>query len=327
MARVICAGHCNWDVTLRVDDLPEPDGEATVREETGARGGSAANVASVLAGLGVDPAILASVGDDDHGAAALADLRAAGVDCGHVRVLAGATTSVKYCVVADDGRVMVLGHDGRNEAYDPSDLPAETLAGAACLHLTGQAPETAAGLARRGREAGLPVTFDPGRRITRRDYADAIGLADLVFVNRAEADALDLDALAAGAIGGESATRAPIDGFERAADRSAVARTDATPGRPAVVVKRGASGAELRTPDGRRDVHPGFAVDPVDTTGAGDAFAAGYLAARLDGEPIPAALARANACGALAARSVGPSGLVSPGAVADLLAGETASSR
>jgi len=250
MARVICAGHCNWDVTLRVDDLPEPDGEATVREETGARGGSAANVASVLAGLGVDPAILASVGDDDHGAAALADLRAAGVDCGHVRVLAGATTSVKYCVVADDGRVMVLGHDGRNEAYDASDLPAEALAGADCLHLTGQAPETAAGLARRGREAGLPVTFDPGRRITRRDYADAIGLADLVFVNRAEADALDLDALAAG-----------------------------------------------------------------------------YLAARLDGEPIPAALARANACGALAARSVGPSGLVSPGAVADLLAGETASSR
>ncbi|MCO8268933.1 carbohydrate kinase family protein, partial [Haloferax sp. AB510] len=50
MSRVICAGHVNWDVTLRVDALPEPDGEATVESRVGAGGGSAANVASGLVG-------------------------------------------------------------------------------------------------------------------------------------------------------------------------------------------------------------------------------------------------------------------------------------
>ena len=64
--RVVCAGHVNWDVTLRVEALPEPDGEAAIVEQSGSTGGSAANVARVLAGLGVDPIIVGSVGADGH---------------------------------------------------------------------------------------------------------------------------------------------------------------------------------------------------------------------------------------------------------------------
>ncbi len=59
----------------------------------------------------------------------------------------------------------MLGNDGANEAFNASDLPAETLAEADHLHLTGQNPTTAATLARDAAAADVPVSFDPGRRL------------------------------------------------------------------------------------------------------------------------------------------------------------------
>jgi ribokinase len=79
-----------------------------------------------------------------------------------------------------------------------------------------------------------------------------------------------------------------------------------------VVVKHGGDGATIYTPEGSAS-HAGFAVDPVDLSGAGDAFAAGFLAAVVDGERsvgsaeaavYTEALAVGNACGALAAQDV-----------------------
>ncbi|MFB6176342.1 MAG: carbohydrate kinase family protein, partial [Halobaculum sp.] len=120
-------------------------------------------------------------------------------------------------------------------------------------------------------------------------------LADLVFVNEREADAL---------------------GAEPWGD---TLRADAT-----LVVTLGSDGAEVRTPDTTHR-HDGFAIEPLDTTGAGDAFASGFLAARggaVDGTAAADALdatatvdssarsfddtlAVANACGAIASRELG----------------------
>jgi sugar/nucleoside kinase (ribokinase family) len=75
-------------------------------------------------------------------------------------------------------------------------------------------------------------------------------------------------------------------------------------GCPLVIVKRGARGALARTPEGTVEAAaPPVAV--VDTTGAGDSFDAGFLAARLAGEGPAAALALACACGALSTRALG----------------------
>ncbi|WP_224448917.1 carbohydrate kinase family protein [Haloprofundus salilacus] len=271
MPRVICAGHVNWDVTLRVDHLPEPDGEAVIEAETGAGGGSAANVAGGLAGLDVRTTLFGSVGDDDHGTEVRAELADAGVDC-ETLVRADGATAVKYLVVADDGRVMVLGRDGANEAFSATDLAAERLAAADHLHLTSHDPETAATLVDRAHAVGVPVSFDPGRRVGDRGFEGALDGADVVFLNDREAAAA-LDA-----------------------DLSPEGRT--------FVLKHGPRGAEVRTST-ETHTHPGFAVDTVDTTGAGDAFAAGFLASRLGGGGYDRALAVANACGALAASSLG----------------------
>lgn len=273
MSRVICAGHVNWDITLRVDRLPEPDGEASIRAQTGAGGGSAANVATGLAGLDVPVSLLGSVGDDDHGRATTQELADNGVDCDPVRTVSG-ETAVKYLVVDGGGEVFVLGRAGANEAFRAADLSDALLADADVLHLTSQRPKTAAALAERAADAGLLVSFDPGRRLGERDYSATLDRADFVFLNDREATTA-------------------LDQWDGGPD-----------GATTVVLKHGARGGEVRRGD---DVvaHPGFAVDPVDTTGAGDAFAAGFLASRLRGDDDATALAVANACGALAARAAG----------------------
>lgn len=272
MGGVICAGHVNWDVTLRVDRLPERDGEAVIERQTASGGGSAANVAGTLAGLDVSVSLLGSVGDDDEGAAARAELEATGVDCSHVVKVAGVPTTTKYLVVDARGDTMVLGHEGANEAFEAADLPPTAFVATDHLHLTSQPPETAVRLAQRARDAGVAVSFDPGRRVGDRDFEATLSLADVVFLNDREAAAL---------------SSAP----------------DSVDGR-IVVVKHGQDGAAVHADDGTY-THSGLDVDPVDTAGAGDAFAAGFIAARREGAGYERALAVANVCGALASRTTG----------------------
>lgn len=286
--RVVCAGHVNWDVTLRVTELPDPDGESHVHDRREAGGGSASNTAAVLAGLGCEPVLLGSVGDDEYGRLALEELVETGVDCTHVQRVAGAETTVKYLLVDDGGEVMVLANNGANERFETEALPADCLRSATHLHLTGQRPDTALALGRRARETGASVSVDPGRQFDDREFAPVLELADTVFFNEPEA-----------AVARE---RGLADG-----------ETTLT------VCKRGDGGAVARGPDGTV-AHPGFAVDTVDTAGAGDALAAGFLAARLDGAGLERALAVGNGCGALAAQRVGARVSLSWAQVEQLLA-------
>lgn len=282
---VLCAGHINWDVTIHVDSLPEPDGEVAIRRRIQSGGGSAANVAAGLVGLDVAAALYGSVGGDDTGGLALRELDRAGVDCGHVFIDPERTTSVKYLVVDETGEVMVFSNAGANESFCTETVSAALLAGVDHLHLTSQSPETAALLATLASDLGLSVSFDPGRRVADRAYDDALASTDLLFLNQREAD--------------------------RVAAAGVLSPTD--PDELTVVVKHGGDGATVYTPEGETS-HPGFVVDPVDLTGAGDAFAAGFLATVVGGggslQPSDEATAYAdalavgNACGALAARDV-----------------------
>lgn len=288
MGRIIAAGHLNWDVTLRVTALPDPDGEARITEQHRAGGGSAANVASALAGFDLEAGLIGSVGTDPHGRMATRELRATGVDTAGVVTVEGETT-VKYIVVDEAGEVMVLANDGVNEAVGPEDLDPDVLEGAAHLHLTGQRPDTAARLIELAGEAGVTVSFDPGRRVEQRAYEPLLDRVDVLLLNEREA-------------------RAVLP----AASGEAVAAA-ASPDR-VIVVKRGPEGATVYTGEAVYD-HPGFDVAAVDTTGAGDAFAAGFIAATVggltvdEGEPAKADYERAlrigNACGALTVQAAG----------------------
>ncbi|MFC6940359.1 carbohydrate kinase family protein [Salinirubellus sp. GCM10025818] len=267
--RVVCAGHVNWDVTLRVDSLPTPDSESVVTDRRESGGGSAANVAAALANLDVDASLVGSVGTDEHGELARRELVAAGVDTDPIQTVEG-RTAVKYLLVGEGGEVAVVDDGGVNESFRVDALPPDLFDGGAVCHLTSQRPDTAARLAELASEAGLVVSFDPGRRFGERDYGATLELTDVLFVNDREAD------------------HAP-----------------ALPADCRVVRTHGADGATLEGPDLVFE-HPGYDLESVDTTGAGDAFAAGFHAARLRGADTERALASANACGAIAATVTGP---------------------
>jgi len=285
--KVIAAGHLNWDVTMYVDRLPGPDGEVRIDRLEQSGGGSAANVAVGLVDLGGRAIVYGSVGGDESGALALRGLANAGVDPGHVLIDADQPTSVKYVIVDGQGELCMLANEGANEAFSAADLDRDTLAQADHLHLTSQEPETATALSTAAHETGATVSFDPGRRVGERGYEEVLAAADLLFLNAREAEAV--------------AETTDIDPWE--------------PDDRVVAIKLGGDGASIRTPHG--DVsHPGFPIDPVDTTGAGDAFAAGFLATTLrdpsitgdgfshDPRDYELPLLVGNACGALGAGAI-----------------------
>lgn len=288
MSSVVVAGHINWDVTLRVDRLPEADDEAAIRNRSCAGGGSAANVAVGLASLGVDAGLIGSVGNDDHGSQVLESLRVAGVDVEGVVTVSG-PTSVKYLLVADSGNVAILGNDGVNEALQPADVDSSWLTGADHLHLTSQRPDTAMTLLEAAIDQEMTVSVDPGRRGPDREFDTLIERADLVFVSAREAAGL---------------FETPEDPYVR----------DQT-----VIVTEGEQGATAYTPNGSH-YHSGYEVDVVDTSGAGDAFVAGFLDQWLAHQDCPKALAYANACGALASATKGARSRVDPDAIMTLIA-------
>lgn len=267
--RVVCAGHVNWDVTFRLDRLPDPDDEAHIRSQRQGGGGSAANVAAALCGLDVGAGLVGSVADDEHGLLVRRGLSDAGVDLDGLRVVDG-QTAVKYLLVDDDGEVAVLGTEGANEAVGPDDVDPAYVTAGEHVHLTSQRPETAVRIAEVATDAGLGVSFAPGRRVADRDYGPVLERADVLFLNEREA----------------AAVRRPDD------DRT-------------LVVTHGSDGATLESPDGDAS-DGGYDADAVDTTGAGDAFAAGFLAAWLERRDAAEALSVGNACGALAAAAEGP---------------------
>ncbi|WP_435346189.1 carbohydrate kinase family protein [Haloarchaeobius sp. HRN-SO-5] len=275
MARVLTAGHVNWDVTLRVDRLPEPDGESRILSQRTSGGGSAANVAVALSRLDVEPSLVGSVGDDEHGHLARRELDQVGVDLRGLLTVPDTETTVKYLLVDETGEVAVLGNDGANEAVRPDDVAPEHVQSVDHVHLTSQRPDTAARIAELAADAGIRVSFDPGRRLADRDFSAALDSSDVLFCNHREAETV-------------LETEYPGSEF---ADR-------------VLVVKRGSDGAVVHTPTATYE-HPGFGVEPVDTTGAGDAFAAGFIAALLDAEDYERALEHGNACGAIVASREG----------------------
>jgi ribokinase len=251
-------------------------------------GGAGANVAAWLAALGTPVALVARVGDDAPGREAVAALAAAGVD---VRAEVDAERPTGCCVVLVEpgGERSMLPDAGANDA--PARMPGDLLRGpGAHLHVAGYAllrpgsrPGALDALARAG-AAGLSTSLDPSSAALLAPGRLGDVRVGLLRCNRDEALALT----------GE-------------ADPAAAARALlALAGE--VVVTLGAGGA-LWT-DGQREVRvPAVPATVVDSTGAGDAFMAGLLAARAAGRGPREAL---EAAAGLAARAVGRIGGWSP---------------
>ncbi len=258
-------------------------------------GGAESNVAIGLSRLGVPAAWISALGDDELGELVLHRVRAEGVDTGAVRRVPDRPTGLYLREeVAGAHRVHYYRRDSAASTLAPGAFDPVVLEGAAFLHLTGitgalspEAAEFATWAARTAREAGVRVSYDVNYR--SRLWAPAAARA------ASEAMLPWVDVL----LVGDEEARA-LWGWD--ADTCLDRLADTGPGE--VVLKLGARGCAAEV-DGERLTAPGFPVRQVDPIGAGDAFAAGYLAASLEGQDPEDRLRTANAMGAFCVQNLG----------------------
>lgn len=253
-------------------------------------GGQAANTAAWLAHAGAPVTLIAAVGADHAGRERVAELVAAGVRCA-VRAHEGAATGSVVVLSSADERTMITDR-GAALLLDPGDVAAavKDAPGATHLHLSGypllHAGSRPGGLAAlaAAREHGLTISVDAASAAPLRRVGDFLPLVrdiDLLLCNADEA------AVLAG----------PGTPEEQARTLTAVAGN--------VVVKRGPEGAIWGSRDGVLRSIAGVPVRSLDPTGAGDAFAAGLLAAWCAGAEPAAALEAGVALGAAAVQKLG----------------------
>lgn len=262
-----------------------------------AAGGAESNVAIGVVRLGHTAGWISRLGDDELGRYLLATIRGEGVDVSQVRLDPDAPTGLylKDRPAAGDPSVLYYRRGSAASRLSPADLDPAYIRGARVLHLTGITPalsegcrETVRAALGIAREAGVLVSFDPNFR--RRLWPEAE--AAPVFRELAARADLLLPGLAEGEI--MTGLREP----------EAIARALLDLGPGTVVLKLGPEGALLADAGGIRHI-PGFPMSPVDTVGAGDAFAAAFLAGVLEGIPRDEAVRWGCAAGALATQTPG----------------------
>lgn len=287
-APVVVVGDLLTDVVVVASGpvADDSDSPASVRL---AGGGAGANAAAWFARAGVAAHLVTRVGRDPQGRVLVEDLSSGGVTV-HATRDDGRPTGAIVVLVEGQRRTMLTDR-GAAAALTPADLPAGLVESAAWLHLSGYVllddSSRQAGLAglRRAAAAGVPASVDPAsaaplRAVGREAFLGWVGGAALLLPNREEAQVLT--------------------GLD---DPAAAARDLTGQGRE-VVVTLGEEGA-LWCGGGAVEHHPASSVRVADPVGAGDAFAAGYVAARLRGRPAPAALAAGTALAAAAVQRTG----------------------
>jgi ribokinase len=288
MARIVVVGSINMDLVVRAARIPAPGETILGGAFDTFPGGKGANQAVCAARQGAAVAFVGRVGADAFGRQLVAGLQAEGVGIEKVGMDEAAATGVALIIVAGDGENSIVVVPGANGRLLPRHVEAAAAAfqGADVVLLQLEIPlETVRAAAGRARAAGACVVLNPAP--AQALPPDLLAQVDVLVPNESETALL---------------TGLPVSTL---AQVEAAARSLLDYGTGDVVVTLGARGALLVGAE-RTAVHvPAFAVRTVDTTAAGDAFAGTLSVALAEAMPLPAAIRRACAAGALAATRLG----------------------
>ncbi len=284
---VVVVGSINVDFVVAVPRLPS-EGE-TVGSGVFARrwGGKGANQAFAAARYGAQVHMIGAVGDEDLGAAAVAELAAAGVDVAGVAVERDAATGVASILVDKVGRNIIAVAPGANAVIDPAAVAGGTFAGQADVVLT---------------------CFEVEDPVVLAAVRFGLGQGAVVIVNPAPARPLPRELEGSGVILTPNEHEATE--LTGVADPVAAATRLSTWTDGTVVVTLGRRGAAICSRGALVQEVTAPRVSPLDTTGAGDAFNGTLAAALAEGKNLASAVRRAVAAASLSVRGLGARGAV-----------------
>ncbi len=263
-ARVLCIGDVMLDVITKIEVMPDKInyGSDTPSKISTHGGGAAGNVASWLTRTDARATIVGHVGDDAAGAALTSEFDALGVRHNNLMVDKG-SSGVVVVLVDPTGERTMFPDNGANSGLHIGDLP--DLSEFNAVYLSGYSPLDP--LSRPGvlemiakiKQTGLPIYFDPASvggmmQVPLDEVKSWIRLMDVILLNEEEAIYLT----------GLSDVEAAIDRLLEDCE--------------VVVIKRGSHGAIGKARGSILVSVPALPTEVIDTTGAGDSFAAGFIA-------------------------------------------------
>jgi len=263
MLDLISIGALNIDLIARVSRFPVADEEVAVQDLEISHGGSAANVAVGVSRLGYSSGFVGMVGSDQFGEMLIEDLKREGVDVSHLIRTEG-NSGLVFAVINPAGERILYSSTGVSSKFDRSLMPVDYIKGARFLHLTSiigeKAIDTLEFASSVACDNNIKVILDPGSMLAEKGckaLSGILGNCYLITPSQIEANMLT-------GLQGEDAGRRLLEY-----------------GPKAVIITGGAEGCLLITKDLTRDV-PALRSKAVDTTGAGDSFAAGLISAFLE---------------------------------------------
>ncbi|OYT40173.1 MAG: phosphofructokinase [Desulfurococcales archaeon ex4484_58] len=254
---VLCIGHILVDIRFLVDNLPGPDEEAGILDERRGVGGSAANVAIAVKRLGLNSGVIGKIGFDNFGRIAVDDLLREKIDISGLKISLTTTTGFSVVVRDSRGRIVIYGFKGAAEELLPNDLSVDLVSKTKYLHIASLRLDTTIKAIELAREYNVKVSWDPGRRLSVLGYRKLekiINSINILFANEKE-----------------------IQNITGIRDYREASKYLIDKGPEIIIVKRGDKGVYVLTSE-KEYIQPACPVETiVDTTGAGDSFAAGFL--------------------------------------------------
>ncbi len=285
---ILVAGELNVDLVLQnYHNFPQLGREVLVDDVSLTLGSASAICAAGLARLGESVTFVGKLGCDSWGEVVMTSLRNLGVDLTHVIRDPGIKTGITVSITSAKDRALVtyLGSIAELRATDIQDA---WFAGCRHLHVSSFFMQQALrpgvrSLLARAHRFGLTTSIDPGFDPAEQwgaDLVEALDEADLFFPNEVEL----------AAITGESD---PAAGLYALSGQRAL-----------TIAKLGSKGC-MALVSGQLIQVPAFPIEPIDTTGAGDSFNAGFLHRWIERRNIEDSMRFGAACGALSTQGLG----------------------
>ncbi len=286
VGKYVVIGDLCVDVFMQVEAYPDPGGDGTVQQMHQFTGGSAANTAMALAKLGGTPVLLTHTGKDKWADQVIPTLAEAGVMTSNIQQDADQSTGLTFLVVSEDAERTMFTYRGANRSLKPEEINQDLLTGIDFIHISSYACLTApqsdavlkaVALAQKNDiRVALDIGVEPASKA--REVIQQI-LPKLALLILGESEALQLTQT-------------------KSVNQAIAVLLNLGVG--LIALKMGDAGCRLISSDQDMGI-PGFHIQAIDSTGAGDAFCAGMIHGLTHSWPLIETGKLANSIGAISA--------------------------